>query len=91
MTKQHWLILGALGFVVLCVYCAGGAFLLQMLSAPPVTPDLAALQTTPGAAVIAPPTALASSTPTSEPTARPTATWVIAPPQAQTGATIVGT
>jgi hypothetical protein len=91
MTRQHWLILGALGLVVLCVYCAGGAFLLQMLSAPPITPDLAALQTTPGAATIAPPTALAASTPTSEPTARATATWVIAPPPAQTGATSIGT
>lgn len=94
MTKQQWALLGILGVGVLCLYCVGGWLALEMLSAPRASPDSSAFSTPPTAlALITPtsPTPPATFTPTREPTAQATATWVIAPPQAQTGAPIVGT
>jgi hypothetical protein len=99
ITKQQWAILGVLGVAVLCLYCVGGVIVLQTLSAPPVTPDLAAFQAEPSIT----PTTFATPTPTDTPTALPTATWVLAPPPTvmptatwvlappQAGTTVVGT
>lgn len=94
MTKQQWALLGILGIGVLCLYCVGGWLALEMLSAPRASPDSSTFSTPPTAlALITPtsPTPSATFTPTREPTAQATATWVIAPPPAQPGATVVGT
>ncbi len=91
MTKRHWIILGALGLAVICLYCIGAIAVLQTLSAPSATQIVAALEATPAGATIAPTTsAPAAFTPTTAPTARATATWVLAP-QAQPNVTGVGT
>ena len=96
MTQQHWAILGVLGLVVICVYCLGTVLVVQMLSEQPTAQIVATLESTPAGATIAPPplanaTTIAPLTPTPQSTARPTATWVVAPPQTQTGATSVCT
>jgi hypothetical protein len=94
MTKQHWIILGALGLAVLCLYCVGAVLVLQMLSAPAATQIVTALEATPTSAPIAPATnapSVVAQPSTPQPTARPSATWVLAPLPAQTGATSVGT